>query len=199
MKPLSSCIIIGTLFANLAGQAQGTFVYDQQSSTGETPQAYGSGGTIQQMVAQSFTPSLSSIDFLRLKVNDNNPSNNLGATLSLNLRMNSFNGPILDSTAPVTLPDSFTGTANFFFNSSVALTPGVIYYFEPVVQSGDTWNIDGHELNYSGGMAFYQGLPFSGSDLWFREGILVPEPTSVSLILLPIGIFVWRKRIWQNP
>ena len=49
---------------------------------------------------------------------------------------------------------------------------------------------------YSGGV-FYGGLqPFSGNDLWFREGIVVPEPSSVLLLFIGGGIATWlvRKR-----
>lgn len=178
-----------------AAQGQGTFIYDQQSSTDESPWPYGAGGTIQQIPApfgQSFTPAFPAIDFVRLKLNDPNPNNALGATLYLNLRTNSVSGPILSSSTRVNLADSFTGVVNFFFADTVSLTAGSIYFFEPVVDSGDQWNISAGEYNYPGGSTFIQGLALPGSDLWFREGI-VPEPTWASMAWLVGAVALWLR------
>ena len=177
--------------------AQGNFLYDQQSSTDETPYPNGAGPTIQQLVSpygQSFTPTLSAIDFIRLNLNDRNPNNGLGASLFVNLRTNSIGGPVLSSTATVTLADGFTGVVNFAFLFSVTLSPGTVYYFEPVVQSGDQWNVIAGEYYYPDGTAFYQGLALSGSDYWFREGIVVPEPSSACLILVGGGLLVYARK-----
>ena len=82
------------------------------------------------------------------------------------------------------MTDNFAGVTYFFFSTPTALSPGITYFFEPVVQSGDLWNIDSAEYNYPGGTGFNNGLPVGASDLWFREGIVVPEPSSVLLILM---------------
>ena len=177
---------------------QGTFFYDQESSMDETAFQHGAGGTIQQIptpFGQSFTPTIAAVNFIRLNLNDNSPNNGLGATLYVNLRTNSIGGPLLASTMPVTLTNGFTGVANFFFSSSVQLTPNEIYYFEPVVQSGDLWNAISGEYNYPGGTAFYQGLALSGGDYWFREGIyVVPEPLSMTLVFICGGLALWVRR-----
>ncbi len=69
------------------GYAQGTFLYDQQSSTNETPTSGGAQPVIQQStpIGQSFTPAFSAVGFVRLKLYDVNPNNGLGATLYVNL------------------------------------------------------------------------------------------------------------------
>jgi len=185
------------LIAEFCAHGQTTFIYDQQSSTDEGPGVYGEGGAIQQIAmpfGQSFTPTFSAVDFIRLNLNDHDPSNDLGAMLYVNLRTNSINGPILSSSFSVTLTNSFIGVVNFLFSNSVPIKPGVVYYFEPIVQSGDQWNILAGEYNYSGGSVFANGLPVVASDLWFREGIVIPEPLSVWLVLLGGGVLLYVRR-----
>jgi hypothetical protein len=177
--------------------AQGTmYVYDQQSSTDETPFP-GDGGDMRQIAGpwgQSFTPSLSSIDFIRLKFADGNTSDAGGATVYLNLHADSLTGAVLGSTAAVTMPSNFAGTTTFLFPTSIALTPGTTHYFEPILVPGQgSWLINGGEYGYPGGSIFANGLPALGSDLWFREGVIVPEPSSVSLILLA-GTLLYLRR-----
>jgi hypothetical protein len=190
------------LFVASSACGQGTFIYDQQSSTNEIPVPFGFGTIIQDASpggGQSFTPSLNGIDFIRLLLLDANPSNGLGATLYVNLRTNSITGPILASTASVALPDSFDGVVNFFFTNTVPLSPGRLYYFEDVVRFGDQWRDMNGEYNYPGGMAFALGVASPGADYWFREGI-VPEPSSVLLLLLGgTASFAVRQRRRMPP
>lgn len=184
MNPLS-CSLPVLLLAYHA-YAQGSFVYDQQSSTDESALSYGSGSVIQQMTppwGQSFTPTLTSIGFIRLKLDDGIP-HTPGATMIINLRAGSIGGLILGSTEPISMPSGFTGVESFFFSTPISLTPGTVYYFEPVVVSGGLWNISISEYNYPGGSAWSEGQPGSGADLWFREGIIVPEPSCAALALL---------------
>jgi hypothetical protein len=69
-------------------------------------------------------------------------------------------------------------------------------YFQPVVQSGDAWGIyhDRH-LDYSGGTAFFGGQLDPFFDLWFREGIIVPEPSSALLLLSGAVLVVYFRRM----
>jgi len=92
-KSLLACLMLALV--PFAAPAQGTLVYDQESSSdevlpfGSVPiQFYGS-------VGQSFTPSLSAVGFARLRVFDIDPSSGVGATLVVNLRANAINGPLL--------------------------------------------------------------------------------------------------------
>jgi hypothetical protein len=134
------------------------------------------------------------MDFIRLKLNDPFPGNSLGAVLYVNLRSNSIGGPVMATTASVSLSNAFTGVVEFHFPTSVQLTPGTTYYFEPVVGSGDLWNIDAEEFLYPRGSAFVAGLPVSGSDVWFREGVIVPEPSIGALVLLSVAGLLWNRR-----
>src|ERR1041384_4587098 len=111
--------------------AQGTFIYDQQSSD-ETFVNGLAGIQPNQPIGQSFIPVLSSVGFIRLVLADENPNNGFGATLYVNLRSGGITGPVLSSTDPVMLPDSFgvgsNGFVNFFFQAPPTLTPGTTYY-----------------------------------------------------------------------
>ena len=172
--------------------AQGTFIYDQQSANEST--GGGSLAVIQENepLGQSFTPQLSTVGFIRLFLGDGGPAT-LGATMHINLRSNSIAGPLLASTEPVYMPNGFgLDFTNFFFGIPVPLTPGTTYFFETIIDSGETWKIVGYNYGYAGGTAFFQGLPSPG-DLWFREGIIVPEPSSVFLILIGCAAFVIKR------
>lgn len=175
-------------------QAQGTLVYDQQSANEST-----SGGltlVIQanQPIGQSFTPSLTSVGFVRLAMGDANFNNGIGATVYVNLRENSLTGNILSSTDPVFMADRFGGYQTFFFQSPVSVNPGTTYFFQPVVQSGDSWGIVYYNAyNYQGGSAYSQGASINGYDLWFREGIIVPEPSAAALLGVA-SLLGWRAR-----
>jgi hypothetical protein len=198
LKFLSAIIVLLSWLSH----GQGTFVYDQQSSTDETFVA--GGGIIQDGlpgVGQSFTPTLSGVGFVRLSLYDWNPNNGIGATLSLNLRTDSITGAILATTPSVSLPDSFSGFVNFYFPSEVPVTSGGIYAFEILVQSGsDSWSATAGEYSYAGGTAFSQGMPVGGmSDFWFREGIVVvPEPSSAALLGLGALVLFVRYRFKKN-
>ncbi len=127
-----------------------------------------------QPLGQSFTPSLSSVGFIRLFLIDGVRNNGLGATVYVNLREDCITGPVLGLSGPVFMPDNFGigsgGYTNFFFSSPVPVTPGATYYLQP------------------NGAA----VPFD--DLWFREGVFVPEPSWALLILVGGGVFVYARR-----
>jgi hypothetical protein len=79
MEPMSAVFpltaAITALLLPARAPAQGTFIYDQQSSTVETPLLF--GGIAMQTFAppwgRSFTPGLSGIDFIRLTLADVSP------------------------------------------------------------------------------------------------------------------------------
>lgn len=179
--------------------AQGTLVFDQQSSANES---YSSGGVPIQFygfVGQSFTPSLSTVGFIRVKLYDGVPANGVGATLVMNLRSNAINGPILGTTT-LTLANGFSGSTNFIFGTAIPVVPSLTYFFETTVQSGDDWGIRTMDStvidNYPNGFTYAGPNTFTGGDVWFREGIIaVPEPTLISLLIIGgLGVCYGRRR-----
>ena len=159
-------------------------------------------------IGQSFTPSLSSVDFIGLALNDANPGNGLGATVTLDLRSGSITGPLLATTTPVTMPDGYTGNvpANpgsygpiFFFPTPVTVTPGTTYYFDIDVLSGDTWIVGIGGGTYPGGHAYANGVASTAANLVFYEGVVVPEPSVAWLALAGGGVFLGFRCRRKSP
>ena len=189
-------ILIGALNLSLC-HAQGTFIYDQQSALEGNSGEGAPGIQSNQLIGQSFTPSLTAVGFIRLYLTDGS-FNGVGATVSINLRANSIGGAILGSTQPVTVPDRFASYSDFLFSTPVDVTPGISYFIQPVLISGDsTFGVGArNSFNYSGGTAYFSGQPSTFVDLWFREGIVVPEPSAAALILAGLAMtrFIRKSR-----
>jgi hypothetical protein len=184
-----------SLLLAICAHAQGTFVYDQQSVVDDFTFAEGVQ-TIQsaQPIGQSFTPSLNTVGFIRVLLIDRT-ANAVGATAYINLRSGSITGPILASTEPVGMPDNYGGATTFVFSNPVPVVPGTMLYFQPVV-SGDAWGIyHDRRFNYSGGAAFFAGQLDPLFDLWFREGVIVPEPSSALLLVSGAVLVLYVRRM----
>jgi hypothetical protein len=180
---LSACLAHG----------QGSFIYDQQSSATDsyTENSYSPINQVQPM-GQSFTPTLPNVGFVRLFLVNGVPVEPAPITFTLNIRANSINGQILGS-SQVTLDPAFAGTVDFLFNTPIAVTPGTTYYFQPVIQS-DLWSAGVLGNTYPGGTIYSQGTAFPGTDLFFREGVLVPEPSALGLIVTGGALALVRRK-----
>jgi len=189
------CLATTLVLVSSLLRAQGTFIYDQQSAD-ESHYQDGGAALGQQPLGQSFSPSLNSVGFIRIYVYGGGGS----GTFVVNLRSDSITGSILASSSPVTL--TAAGPSNFLFSSPVTVTPGAVYYFQPEFQTGSGgWGVFVAPYNYSGGVAFVDGLSVPAKDFWFREGIVVPEPCSPALLLLGGGFLLWARRKlsrWMN-
>ncbi len=183
----------------ICAHGQGTFIYDQQDSTVEGSFPIGSFHSLQSMTSpwgQSFTPSLSGVDFIRLELVDGTLADGLGAAVYLELASGSIAGPTIGATTSVAMPNGYSGPATFFFPTTEPLMPGVQYFFRPILQSGGTWNIVEGPYQYSGGNQYNQGAIYPGGNLWFREGLyVVPEPSSVALLLLGGAALACLRRL----
>jgi len=188
MRIRESLTAILSLMVACCAVAQGTFVYDQQSSADETPLPLGQGGRLPTSpglgYGQSFTPSLSSIGFIRLLLDDADVANSGGATVLVNLRSDSTTGTIIGTSASVHMLNGFTGPATFLLPAPVSVVPGATYYLEAVQVSGTPWNAAIGQYSYPGGTAFVGGSAIGPQDYWFREGIIIPEPSSATFLLL---------------
>jgi hypothetical protein len=196
---ISLCLL--TIVSNVRSQG---YIFDQQSAD-ET--FYSESGVFltNQIVGQSFKPALTSIDFIFLQFYDSDSSFGSGATVYVNLWSGSIsNGTPLAATTPVYMPDGFgrssfghQGFTNFFFGTSVAVTPGATYFLQPVLQSGDQrWGVlSAFYFGYTGGSLIAGGVSQPSFDLWFREGVIaVPEPSVIYLALLGSGAWLLARR-----
>ena len=165
-------------------------LWDQQSSTDESLVPFGTQlpGSPDSGDGQSFTPTLSSVGFVRLFF-----SGAGGATVYVNLRAGSILGPIIGTSSSASM--TVSGPLSFFFSTPVAVRPGTTYYFEPIEQSGTAFGVMVGQFNYSGGSAYQSGNANLPQDYWFREGIVVPEPSSIALLLLGGGSMLFCKRL----
>jgi hypothetical protein len=184
----------------LAAQAQ-VFVYDQQSVTDDNLVLTGGIAFFtEQPMGESFTPTLSSVGFVRLYI-FNGGETAMPATVYVNLLADSITGPVLSQSEPVSLPGGQVTRSpiNLLFSSPVSVTPGVTYYLQPVLQpvAGDNPYADAFTVgsdSYSGGTLFVNGASDSSDDLWFREGIyIVPEPSPSWLVLLGSGVWFYLR------
>ena len=181
-----------SIFTSIAAassvRAQGTLVFDQQSSTAEPGLAVGVRFQDNQPFAQSFMPTLSSIGFVRLFMYPGGPASP-DATVYVNLLSDSISGPALGSTDPITIHNYFSGYTNFYFATPVTLRPGTTYYLQPVAAAGNPVTSIGGGFTYLNGNVFISGVEQIGENLWFREGVIIPEPGSLVLAGLAAALY----------
>jgi hypothetical protein len=173
---------------------QGTLVVDQQSANrSDSHSSIAVANT-----GQSFTPTMSGIDFIQIAVAD--PSSPPSADqVFVNLRSGSITGAIIGTTGPVDMPNSTNIGPGFFstcfFPATVPLTPGVQYFFQPVdTLNNNSVGIELGTFNYSGGQMYSGSSTLLDFDLWFTEGIVVPEPGTVAVLALGSGMMAWHVR-----
>jgi hypothetical protein len=117
---------------------------------------------------QEFTPSLSSIDMVRLALHTDEE----GAVLRINIREDSIYGRII-GTSEKLLPPGFTGMARFMFASPMQLNSDSFYIIDLELLSGSAFVAAGFEGGgYPRGLMYIDGYntPTDNSDLIFQTG-----------------------------
>ncbi len=112
------------------------------------------------------------------------------------LHSGSITGPTIGTSESVFLPYNFNGFVDFLFDAPPSVASGTQYYFQPVVQSGTDAVVANYSdgYNYATREALFQGAPGVASDLWFREGIIVPEPSAGLAGSRGGGIYYSRRK-----
>ncbi|MFM2294166.1 MAG: hypothetical protein RLZZ350_579, partial [Verrucomicrobiota bacterium] len=168
--------IIGLLIAMLGSQTFGQstlFLYDQASTvaTNESSGLFDSSLLFSRSPFQSFTPTLSTVGFVRFVIAGDVQS----GPLYVNIRSNGINGPIIGTSQPITFSVNSLGASNFLFASPVSVVPGSVYFFQliqtlPTGLSGVSYG----QYGYAGGSAYESQGIIPNYDLAFQEGIIVP-------------------------
>jgi hypothetical protein len=179
--------------------AQGTLLMDQVCG----PDRLVSEGlpALGQTLGQSFTPVLTGIDFVQLQAVAYPGS---GSSLSrLHLYQGGPGGPLLGTTEALLVADSTLAIRTFYFTQQIPLTPSQVYYLGLEATRVDPSTVD-MAVSYVFGWPYDRGTLFANgsaspnADLWFREGVVVPEPGACSLLTLGLacwpGLHLWRRR-----
>lgn len=186
-------ILVTFILAVCCVHGQGTFLVDQSVSPTNAPGGF--ANIRPDPTGESFVPTLSSVGFVQFYVGD--PTQVQGPTVFVDLWSGSLGGTLLGQSDPVSLSTSFVGVTTFLFSSPVVVTPGTTYYLQPIIQSGDSEDVGlVPGTFYPSGIAYLSGTADSGGDLWFREGLVVPEPSSYSLAFIGLVVIytILRKR-----
>ena len=192
-----SLILTTLALAAYSAHGVGILQFDQSVSPLTAPSLFVNIATYPTPypTGQSFVPTLSSIGFVQFYLNDANPIQGF-STLYVDIWSGSMGGVLLGQTDPVTVGPFTAGAVTFSFSNPVALTPGTTYYLQPSIQSGDVESAGLAGNTYGNGMAFISGIGDTQEDLWFREGIVVPEPSTFSLAMVGlVGIARVLRRL----
>jgi hypothetical protein len=195
MRQAPSLILTNLALAAYFAHGEAIYQFDQSVSPTDAPNLF---ANIQPAITgESFVPTLSSIGFAQFYLNDASPVLQSSTLYVILWSGSSANSVYLGQTAPVTVGPFSAGATTFYFSNPVTVTPGSTYFLQPIVQSGDNESagvVPGYR--YANGMAYIYGNAAPVQDLWFSEGIVVPEPSTFSLAIVGlVGIAAVSRRL----
>jgi hypothetical protein len=148
---------------------------------------------------QEFVPQLTSLNFVDFYTTSFARPLETGS-LAVTIHSISINGPVAGRSLDVSLPIGFDGVTRFRFPAPVSLTPGERYVAEITAPASPNWHVvySRGEDTYAKGSLIVKGLPgfeYITGDLWFREGLIVPEPSTMSLVVASaILVLAFQRR-----
>jgi hypothetical protein len=144
-------------------------------------------------VGQEFRPTLPALDFIDVGLISMDPNDT--GTFQVHLRHQGA-GQLLATSEPVSVSNGQPGLVHFSFANSVPLTPGETYFFH-IPHDGPYWGAIIGPTTYDRGSASVveaSGWP-ADYDLWFREGIVVPEPATWQLAAAASTLLLLTSRL----
>ena len=184
--------LIGVLFFGLAQPLEVTahpfLVIDQRNDAFVPTGGFGFGAA---PLGQEFTPSLTALNAVEILIGPKDPA----AVAVVNIRADSITGPIVGTSLPGIFEPDVIGSSwiHFGFAALVALVPGDRYVIEPVIISGLAFGpVFSDADTYPGGRAIVFGSPLLDRDMGFREGLAVPEPATLSLLVVGLVVVAGR-------
>jgi hypothetical protein len=158
-----------------------------------TPQTLDAAFLLSSGVAQEFFPTLPALDFVDVGLRSMDPNDS--GTFQVRIHEGSL-GNIVGISDPISISTPGPGLlAHFEFPNSISLTPGETYLFD-IPHSGPFWGAIVGPSTYQG-QAFISGQWSTEQDLWFREGVIVPEPATWKLAGSVLGL-LWLNRNFKN-
>jgi hypothetical protein len=181
------------LTANI--RAQGVIIDQHNDQANPRDLAYWTLG-VMTPVGQEFVPTLNAMDFVDAAFTTREGGFDT-ITMQVLIHESTITGPVVGASAMDTFSASafFGGVHRFEFPSTVPLVAGNMYVLD-FVQQLPVGNFIGTDpsMAYPGGQMIRGGAPFDGFDLWFREGVMVPEPSTSLLALVGILLLFTFKR-----
>lgn len=194
--------LYGHLMFPANAEAQGVIIDQSNDQTNPRNLAY---WTLQVStpVGQEFVPTLNAMNFVEAAFTTREGGSSL-ITMQVLIHASTITGPVVGSSTMDTFSapynfGGFGGVHRFEFSSTVPLVVGNVYVMD-FVQQTPVGNFIGTDpsMAYTSGQMIRGGVPFDGFDLWFREGLAVPEPSTALLVLLGFSLFFLIFRRQRN-